>query len=83
MGQSTFTDGLKQSRNVGKAVTLDFQMNTGSPCNSRILEEMEIRELQNREFQGPQHLGIDVSWNCIKFFLQSLLAIVCLFLYRK
>ena len=34
---------------------------TRSPCNSRIFWEMKIRELQNREFQGPQHLGIDVS----------------------
>ena len=34
---------------------------TGSPCNSRILGEMEIRELQNREFQGPPYLGLDVA----------------------
>ena len=38
-----------------------LELTTGSPCNSRILGEMKIRELQNREFQGPQHLGIDVS----------------------
>ena len=30
---------------------------TGSPCNSRFLGEMEIRELQNREFQGPPIFG--------------------------
>ena len=33
---------------------------TGGPCNSRILGEMEIRELQNREFQGPMYLGLNV-----------------------
>ena len=38
-----------------------YLISTGSPCNSRIFGEMKIRELQNREFQGPQHLGIDVS----------------------
>ena len=27
---------------------------TGSPCSSRISGEMKIRELQNREFQGPR-----------------------------
>ena len=35
-------------------------MGTGGPYNSRILGEMEIRELQNREFQGPPYLGLDV-----------------------
>ena len=50
-----------------KSFTLEMKLyfqyflGTGSPCNSRILGEMKIRELQNREFQGPQHLGIDVS----------------------
>ena len=34
---------------------------TGGPCNSRILGEMEIRELQNREFQGPPYLGLNVT----------------------
>ena len=33
---------------------------TGSPCNSRISGEVKIRELQNREFQGPLHLGLNV-----------------------
>lgn len=33
---------------------------TGSPCNSRILGEMKIRELQNREFQGPLYMGLNV-----------------------
>ena len=33
---------------------------TRGPCNSRILGEMKIRELQNREFQGPQYLGLNV-----------------------
>ena len=35
-------------------------INTGDPCNSRILGEMKIRELQNREFQGPLYLGLNV-----------------------
>ena len=30
---------------------------TGGPCNSRIFGEMKIRELQNREFQGPPVFG--------------------------
>ena len=34
---------------------------TGGPCNLRILGEMKIRELQNREFQGTLHLGLYVS----------------------
>ena len=42
---------------------------TGSPCNSRIFGEMEIRELQNREFQGPPYLGLDVPLPCIISFL--------------
>ena len=34
--------------------------NTGGPCNLRILGEMKIRVLQNREFQGPLYLGLNV-----------------------
>ena len=37
-----------------------FNVGTGSPCNSQIFGEMKIRELQNREFQGPRYLGPDV-----------------------
>ena len=33
---------------------------TGSPYNSRILGEVKICELQNREFQGPLYLVLDV-----------------------
>ena len=36
------------------------QQSTGSPCNSRFLGEMEIRELRNHEFQGPPYLGLNI-----------------------
>ena len=50
-------DGLPtSSRNRIFHLLLD----TGGPCNSRILGEIKIRELQNREFQGTPYLGVDV-----------------------
>ena len=45
---------------IQSKVERDTSTNTGSPCNSRILGQMEIRELQNREFQGLPYLGLDV-----------------------
>ena len=36
-------------------------LGTGIPCNLRILGDMKIRELQNREFQGTLDLGLHVS----------------------
>ena len=42
-------------------VLVSVNICTGGPCNSRILGEMKIRELQNREFQGTLLLGLDVS----------------------
>ena len=52
-----FVDSLSQTTvNDNKSETTQdlkfsaFVYHTGSPCNSQILGEMKIRELQNREF---------------------------------
>ena len=55
----TWTDGGRTDRRGNRNSYLDVCIhslpcdNTGSPCNSRILGEIKIRELQNRELQGP------------------------------
>ena len=64
MSKSLFLSASRVQKNI---VTLNlnelrlcFEEGTESPCNSQILGEMKIRELQNREFQGTPYLGVDV-----------------------